>query len=448
MPASSESARTTRVTRRGVAGEVQRGLPGGVGAADDVDVALRQAGRLGRSTPVVDARPRERVELGDAQTTVAGTGREQDGSRAQHAALRELDEDLVAARIPSQTGCSLHQHEAGAEHPGLGVGALGEPPTGHAGREAQVVADERARRGLAADATFIHDQRAEALRRAVHRGRQPRRSGADDDEVVVATLGAHRRSGRRGELGVARVAQHPAVGQDDEGQLAAGSGSGDERPPVLGVGQPERVGHRTSSEHVPQLVRPTGPRLPDDVDGERRSALGLRPIEQQTGDRVMEQLVRMPLRLEHVVVDAPARDRVEDRIADDPVAGVAPADDEPTLRMRVQSPGLIQQSAPLGADDGERNEEHGQLGARNGELLEAGGRLRCRHGAADVVLPAVPVVELVLQRREPVSRVVDDDDHWARHPRTLPAARCAATGSTRRARERVRPPGDAMRATR
>ena len=136
----------------------------------------------------------------------------------------------------------------------------------------------------------------------------------------------------------------------------------------------------------------------------------------------MEDLVRLSRRSEHVVVDATARDRVEDRIADNTAARVAPHDDQCAFRMGVQPPGLIEQSAALGADERERNEQDGDLGPSRGEILEARGRLRWRREAADVVLAAVPVVELPLELDEAVGCVVHDDDRWARHRRTVPEA--------------------------
>ena len=55
---------------------------------------------------------------------------------------------VVLAR---EAGDGLHEGEARPEHPGLAVGPLRELPTAEAAREAEVVADQRAGGGLAAD---------------------------------------------------------------------------------------------------------------------------------------------------------------------------------------------------------------------------------------------------------------------------------------------------------
>ena len=68
----------------------------------------------------------------------------------------------------------------------LDRGPLGEVRAGDPRREAQVVFDPRAGSRLAAHGDHLEDQRTQSLRRAVHRGCQPGRSGAHHDQIEAA----------------------------------------------------------------------------------------------------------------------------------------------------------------------------------------------------------------------------------------------------------------------
>ena len=62
IPARSESAAHHERDGAGVPGEVQRGLPRGVGAADDEDIATAECRCLGCRTPVEHAGPDQRFQ--------------------------------------------------------------------------------------------------------------------------------------------------------------------------------------------------------------------------------------------------------------------------------------------------------------------------------------------------------------------------------------------------
>ena len=78
--------------------------------------------------------------------------------------------------------------------------------------------------------------------------------------------------------------------------------------PSARVGEAEAVRDRALLERLAQLVGPTRPRLADDVDRVRRRAVGLGPVEQHAGDRLVEQLVGRVRRAQHVVVEATVGD--------------------------------------------------------------------------------------------------------------------------------------------
>ena len=99
--------------------------------------------------------------------------------------------------------------------------------TGHqrhaadAGRKAQVVLDPRRRAGLAAERTTVEHERAEPFRRAVHRGREPRRPGADDRHVVdLRRIDRADQADAARQLVLARIAQHLAARAEHDRQFA------------------------------------------------------------------------------------------------------------------------------------------------------------------------------------------------------------------------------------
>ncbi len=213
----------------GVAGEVQRGLPRRVGASDDEDVATRVCRCLGCRTPVEHARPDQRLQRRHVEPAIPGAHRQDHRGAAHRAAVGQRDHEL--APVTREPGDRLHEHELRPEHPRLVVRALGQLPAADAAREPEVVPDERARRGLAADAALVDHQRAEPFRGAVHRGRQARGTGPDDDDVEVHPLGVDGTAGGHGHLGVARVLEDVPLGNTTSGSLApSGAAATSARP--------------------------------------------------------------------------------------------------------------------------------------------------------------------------------------------------------------------------
>ena len=237
-------------------------------------------------------------------------------------------ESVTRIRSPSALDAdhALHEGEVGAEDPGLLVRLLGEPAAAHAAREAEVVADQRARGGLAAEPALVDDQRAEALRRR----RTPRRRGPPAREPTITTSNSLRRGSTAAppaeptsaSLG---VAQDGAVGEDHQRQRRLAVEFREQLTALVGVREAERVRNRAALEHVAQLIGAPRPGVADDVDGVRRDPLRPRPLEQEARDRLMEDLVRASRRAQHVVVDPAVRHGVVDRLAGGAVAPRAPA---------------------------------------------------------------------------------------------------------------------------
>ena len=137
------------------------------------DVRARAGLGLADRRAVVDARADERLDLGHAEAAVLDAGGEHDGAARRSRCRRR---PLITWWSPSVRSPRhvLHQQEVGAEHPGLLVRALRELGPADPAREAEVVADPRARPGLAADRLALDHERVEALGRGVHRGRRAR----------------------------------------------------------------------------------------------------------------------------------------------------------------------------------------------------------------------------------------------------------------------------------
>ena len=100
MPARSESGPDDERDPPGVAGEVERGLPGRVGAADDEDVAARQGRRLRGGTAVEHAGAVQRLERRDPEPAVAGAHRQEHRRWCGPGhPVGERDDELVAVAL-------------------------------------------------------------------------------------------------------------------------------------------------------------------------------------------------------------------------------------------------------------------------------------------------------------------------------------------------------------
>ena len=166
--------------------------------------------------------------------------------------------------------------EARPELVGLHDGALRQLAAGDAGGEAEVVLDPHAAAGLAAGRRALQHHRAQPLGGAVDRRGQPRRPGADDDQVVHRLLQRPAEAEGLRQLAVRGVAQQQLAAPGDHGRVGLGQPElleqllhlrvglqvqPGERHPVLGqeVADPEGVRRVARADHaqareVPRLA--------------------------------------------------------------------------------------------------------------------------------------------------------------------------------------------------
>ena len=242
---------------RRVACEKDRALPGRVAATDDHGGAVRAEGRLNRSRGVMDAAALEVLEARHVELPVARARREQDRAGLDALAVAEVN-GVVEALLERDRDRLAGEDDRRAELPRLDRRPLRELPAGEARGEAQVVLDPGRRCRLPAGGDRFQRHRREPLRRAVDRGGETRRPGADHEQV------GHRfhpprpaQPERRCQLRVRGVPQHDLAAADHDRRLL---GRDLERPQQpLGVGivleVDPGVGNAVAGEEVAQSPR-------------------------------------------------------------------------------------------------------------------------------------------------------------------------------------------------
>ena len=178
--------------------------------------------------------------------------------------------------------------DLGAEPPRLLQRAARQLVAGHAGREAEVVLDPRRRAGLAAGRLALDHDRAQPLRRAVHRGGQPRGPGADDRPC---------RTRRRPARCAGRAARRPGAAAAATTVLPSttriagqSSSAGQRAAPLLGgvrrVGRDPPERDLVAVEEAPQLAcRTASQRWPTTIarGGGGSAAMPCRPRARRSG---------------------------------------------------------------------------------------------------------------------------------------------------------------------
>src|SRR5205823_14401385 len=138
---------------------------------------------VGRSRPVVDALPGELGEAPNVQLAIRDAGRDEDAAGAESAASRELDDP--ARPLDAKAGRVLKGEQLGAEAAGLIGRAPREIGAAQACWEPEIVFDQARLAGLPAGRLALDHDRLQPLRRSVHRGGKPGWAAAHDHEVVV-----------------------------------------------------------------------------------------------------------------------------------------------------------------------------------------------------------------------------------------------------------------------
>ena len=112
----------------------------------------------------------------------------------------------------------MRKDELGPEEQRLLPGAKCQLAAADAVREAQVVADHRARSGLAPDRLRLDDEGAQSFGGAVDRGGKPRRSRPEDGEIEDLGAGPRTDAERGRDVGFGRIVQHRPIVEDHRRQ--------------------------------------------------------------------------------------------------------------------------------------------------------------------------------------------------------------------------------------
>ena len=110
---------------------------------------------------------------------------------------------------------------------------MGQVGAAHPVREAEIVAHERGRAGLAADHLALDNRYAEALRSSVHGCGQPRRAASHDSDIKRRPLPTGVESECGNDLNGRRPDKDPAIMEDGNRQRACPPGAL-EQCPTLG----------------------------------------------------------------------------------------------------------------------------------------------------------------------------------------------------------------------
>ncbi len=189
--------------------EVERTLARRVAPADDEHAAALDRLGFRHRRSVVDAGPGEVRDAGGIVFAVRHAGRD-DHRRRDHVALVRQTNSLVAG-LDRQFHHLERREELGAQPLRLRHGSPRQLAAAHAGGEAKVVLDPRARARLAARRLPIEQERPQPFGRAVNRRGEAGRPGADDDQVVEIVGDGQRAAELLGHLPNLRVAEHGAV---------------------------------------------------------------------------------------------------------------------------------------------------------------------------------------------------------------------------------------------
>ena len=270
--------------------EVDRRLPRRVAAADDDHVLVAAALGVGRHRRVVDAGAAEAVDALGLQLPPARARGHHDGAGEHVLAVVEVDAHETLGPVGQLDGAvEARQHRVEAAR--LQRRLARQLDAGDPGREAEVVLDPRAGPGLAARRPRLGDERPQALRAAVDRGREPGRPGAEHDEVEALAVDLRAQAQRPRDLRRRRVAHH-VVGVHEHGRLRARDVEPLEHPRAVLVGVDVVPAHRqqVALEQVADLEGPPRPARGDQPHD--AVALGLVPgsARQQRAEDVLAEL--------------------------------------------------------------------------------------------------------------------------------------------------------------
>ena len=321
--------------------------------------------------------------------------------------------DGAAVGEPDGAGRPVHldtDHVPGGDHLGaeldrLPPRPLGQLRPGHPVREAQVVLDPGTLPGLAAGGGALDQHRPQSLGRAVDRGAEAGRAGADHHDVVEVLGRCGAQPDLVGELGVRRLDQHLAVGGDHHRQLGVVHAGRGQQPVALRlVGEVRVVRHLIAGQEVPHLAGSGRPAVPDQLGLRHLPVVGVRPFLELLVDDRVELLLRRIPRLEQVVVQIDDVDRVDRGV------GVGVGGQQHPARGRVDVHRLFQELDPVHLRHPVVGEQHRDVIAAELHLLQRVERVGAGLGADDPVVLAVATAQVAGHRPGHAGVVVDGED--------------------------------------
>ena len=188
-------------------------LPCGIAAADQHHVLISAEPRLYWGGPIPDAATFESLEVFDFGPPVARAARDHHRARPQRLATIELERKGTVDARAIERGRAHWNHDIRAELLRLRERAARQRLAGNAGRKPEIVFDTGASAGLSAERARIQNHYRKAFGGRIHGGRKTSRAAADDRGIVNPGPGRPAdHADRSGELTLAGVAQHGAVG--------------------------------------------------------------------------------------------------------------------------------------------------------------------------------------------------------------------------------------------
>ena len=159
-------------------------------------------------------------------------GRNQHRPRHDGAAVAE--HQLFVPGVDGHAGDLERHDQLRAEPLRLSHSPPGQLAAADAGRKPEIVLDPRTAARLPARRMAIEQQGPQPFRGAVHSGRQPRRAGADNHQVVQREGRGQRAAETLGDVTRLGIAQHRAVLEEQRRELAAPSPAASSRACLSG----------------------------------------------------------------------------------------------------------------------------------------------------------------------------------------------------------------------
>ncbi len=259
------------------------------------------------------------------------------------------------------------------------------------------------------------------LRGAVHRGGQPRRARADDDQIVEGPARPRLHPAFFGQLAVARRDEAAAVGKEEDRQPARVSDGADQLPRrrVL-VHVDPLVGNLVAREELLDRVAPRrGARAgdPDAVVGKARLRL---PVRQQVVQDRIEALFRRIPGLQEVVIEAHVVDAGDRGLR----VGIGRQEDPARLREELERLAQELRAGHLGHPLVHEEERDGSAA-----LLQLPGGLEgfaAGAGLEHPVVAAVVLAQVALDRAQHLRVVVDGQNYRSDHVSPCPRRSAAS----------------------